>query len=33
MATINFPAAPVLNQIHEQNGRKWQWNGRQFSDD
>lgn len=28
MATINFPASPTLNQIHDQNGRRWQWNGR-----
>ena len=24
---LNFPNSPTLNEIHEENGTKWQWNG------
>jgi hypothetical protein len=27
MAALNFPTSPVLNDIHTENSRSWQWDG------
>ena len=24
---MSFPASPTLNQVHQESGRFWQWNG------